>query len=439
MADLKSGKIRSAVPENSQKRFIKHISLLVAATVALALSLLLFTSHDASSTKAPLEEVVTVTEAQPEVVSIPIKGKDTFYSLLSEIDVPPAEIIAMTRAARGVYDLRRINEGSVFTITTLEGELKKVEYRYADLKALVLERSEPDGLFSASTVEIPHSVVPTLASGTIENTLYEAAIGAGIGTHLITELSDIFAWDVDFNTEIREGDAFKVLYEKILVDGEEIGTGRILGAILINRGKRITAIYYRDKNGRDRYYNEDGKSLSRQLLKSPLRYRRISSYFTRRRWHPILKKYLPHHGVDYAAPTGTPVESAGSGRVVSAGWKSGYGKVVTIRHNGTYTTVYGHLSRFAKGIKRGRRVKQGQLIGYVGSTGLSTGPHLHYELKVNGRLVNPLSVKPLPSRSIAKDERERFKAVMGEVMARFSTEGDGYVKVADARDPLHNE
>ncbi|MFQ5329366.1 MAG: M23 family metallopeptidase [Thermodesulfobacteriota bacterium] len=439
MADLKSGKIRSAVPENSKKRFIKHISLVVAATVALALTLLLFTSHDASSTKAPLEEVVAFATPQPDVVTIPIKGKDTFYSLLSEFDVPPAEIIAMTRAAKGVYDLRRINAGSALTITTLEGELRKVEYRYADLEALVLERSESDGAFSASTVEIPHAVVPTLASGTIDRTLYAAAIDAGIGTDLITELSDIFAWDVDFTTEIRKGDTFKVLYEKILIDGEEIATGKILGAVLVNRGKRITAIYYSDSKGRERYYNEEGKSLSRQLLKSPLRYRRISSYFTRKRWHPILKKYRPHHGVDYAAPTGTPVESAGSGRVVSAGWKSGYGKVVTIRHNGTYTTVYGHLSRFAKGIKRGSRVKQGQLIGYVGSTGLSTGPHLHYELKINGRLVNPLSIKPLPSKSIAKDERERFKAVMGEIMAQFSTEDDGYVKVADARAKLQKE
>ncbi len=432
MADLKSGKIRSIVPERSHKRFLKHISLVVAATVFLALSFLLFTSHDASSKKAPLEEVVTL--PQPEVVTIAIKGKDTFYSLLSDIDVPPAEIIAMTRAAKGHYDLRRIKEGSTFTVTTLEGELKKLEYRYADLEALVLERGEPDGAFSASTVDIPHSVVPTLASGTIDKTLYEAAIDAGIGTNLIVELSDIFAWDVDFTTEIREGDSFKVLYETILVEGKEIGTGRILGTVLVNRGKRFAAIYYRDKNGKERYYNEDGKSLSRQLLKSPLRYRRISSHFTRKRWHPILKKYRPHHGVDYAAPTGTPVESAGSGRVISAGWKSGYGNVITIKHNGTYTTVYGHLSRIAKGIKRGRRVEQGQLIGYVGSTGLSTGPHLHYELKINGRLVNPLSIKPLPSRSIAKDERERFKAVMGEVMARFSIEGDGYVKVADARE-----
>ncbi|NOS36167.1 MAG: hypothetical protein GQ522_06000, partial [Deltaproteobacteria bacterium] len=274
MADLKSGKIRSVVPERSHKRLIKHISFVVAATVALALSFLLFTSHDASSTKAPLEEVVTL--PQPEVVTIAIKGKDTFYSLLSDIDVPPAEIIAMTRAAKGHYDLRRIKEGSTFTVTTLEGELKKVEYRYADLEALVLERGEPDGAFSASTVDIPHSVVPTLASGTIEKTLYEAAIDAGIGTNLIVELSDIFAWDVDFTTEIREGDSFKVLYERILVEGREIGTGRILGTVLVNRGKRFAAIYYRDKKGKERYYNEEGKSLSRQLLKSPLRYRRIS-------------------------------------------------------------------------------------------------------------------------------------------------------------------
>ena len=414
-----------------RSRFIKHLSLAAAATMVMALFFLLLSSNDASSTKAPFREVVSL--PQPEVTTVTVKGKDTFYSLLTGLDIPPSEIIAMTRAAKGHYDLRRIREGSTLTITTLEGMVRKVEYRYADLESLLIDREERDGPFTASTKEIPHSVVPALASGTIETTLYEAAIDAGINTNLIVELSDIFAWDVDFTTEIRGGDSFKVLYETIVVDGEQVGTGKILGAELTNRRKPFTAIHYRDSKGKAGYYNSEGKSLSRQLLKSPLRYRRISSYFTKKRWHPILKKYRPHHGVDYAAPVGTPVESAGSGRVVYAGWKSGYGNVVTIKHNGTYTTVYGHLSRIAKKIKKGRRVDQGQLIGYVGSTGLSTGPHLHYELKLNGRLVNPLSIKPLPSKSITKDERERFKGVAENIMTRFAAVEMEYVKVADAR------
>lgn len=304
-------------------------------------------------------------------------------------------------------------------MTLLEGTVSKVEYRYGDLEALVVERVEDTGGFEARTINIPYSVVSNLASGTIVNTLYGSAINAGVDPQIIVSLSDVFAWDIDFATDIREGDSFRILYETIVAEGRSVGASKILAAEIVNDGKKFTAVYYEGKGIKNGYFDPEGRSVSRQLLKSPIRYRRISSYFTNRRYHPILKKYRPHHGVDYAAPKGTPVEAAGGGRVVYAGWKSGYGNVVTIRHNGTYTTTYGHLSRLARNIRKGKRVEQAQVVGYVGSTGLSTGPHLHYEVKVNGRLVNPLSIKPRPSRSLNGEDLERFKDVRDGVLARL--------------------
>ncbi len=439
MADLKNGKIKNHLPLTSRERFLKHISFIVLITVALAVSALLFMSHEASSQKGPIEQAAKTTEVskvikapEPEVLDVVVKESDTFYSLLSNFGIPPIEIINMTREAKGYYDLRRITEGTSLKLIMVEDQLKKVEYRYDDLKALLLERDELNGGFSASTIEVPYSIIPTGVSGTIESTLYESAIKAGIDSQIIIALTDIFAWDVDFATDIRVDDSFKVLYETIFVEGRPMRTGRVLGAELVNNGRKYIAIYHKSKNGRSGYFDAKGKSLSRQLLKSPLRYRRISSYFTNKRYHPILKRYRPHHGIDYAAPTGTPVESAGKGKVVYAGWKSGYGKVVMIRHNGTYSTTYGHLSRIAKGIKRGAKVEQGQVVGSVGSTGLSSGAHLHYELKVNGRLVNPLSIKPLPSKSLGEAEMTEFKTVRDDVMARLFLIGNDIVQVANA-------
>ncbi len=188
-------------------------------------------------------------------------------------------------------------------------------------------------------------------------------------------------------------------------------------------GKRVTAIYFEDSEGGTGYYDENGRSLRRTLLRSPLRYRRISSYFSKGRYHPILKKYRPHHGIDYAAPTGTPVESAGSGRVTFAGWKRGYGNFVTIKHNNSFETSYGHFSRIKKGIKKGVKVAQAQVIGYVGSTGISTGPHLHYEVRRGKKLINPLSVRPKPNSTVPKADKERFAQVRNAMLVRLAGEG----------------
>lgn len=360
---------------------------------------------------------------EPSLHEITVKENDTLYGILARFDVPGVEILSLAVKAKEVYDLSRLNKGDVISVSTLDGAFQGLEYRYKALEALVVTRQAgaEGGGYRVEKYEVPHRIEPTLSYGTIESTLYEAGIKSGVGPEIIETLSDIFAWDVDFATDIRKGDTFSVLYEIIYVDGKRFDTGRILGARMTNAGRQFNAVWFVDAAGRGDYYDTNGKSLSRTLLKSPLRYRRISSRFTRKRYHPILKKYRPHHGVDYAAPSGTPVESAGDGKIVFAGWKKGYGRFVKIRHNSIYTSAYGHMSRIKKGIKKNTRVRQGQVIGYVGSTGLSTGPHLHYEVSYKGRLVNPLKLKSSSRKRLKGDLLESFTALSVEVQKKLQS------------------
>ena len=207
------------------------------------------------------------------------------------------------------------------------------------------------------------------------------------------DLVAIFGWDIDFSLDIRQGDSFGIVYEELYKDGVKIRNGRILSAKFVNDGKAYKAVYYTDPSGNSDYYAPDGKSMRKAFLRSPVKFSRISSRFSNKRWHPVLSKWRSHKGVDYAAARGTPVRASGDGKISFAGRKGGYGRLVVISHGGRYTTAYGHLHRYAKGARSGRKVKQGQIIGYVGSSGLATGPHLHYEFRVNGVHRNPLTVK----------------------------------------------
>jgi murein DD-endopeptidase MepM/ murein hydrolase activator NlpD len=221
--------------------------------------------------------------------------------------------------------------------------------------------------------------------------------------------ADLLAWEVDFFTEPRNGDRVSIVVEEKHLDGELLGFGRILAAEYRGDRTGIRAVRYVDEAGNLDWYDDDGRSVRRAFLKSPLSFRRISSYFTARRRHPILKRVMPHWGVDYVAPQGTPVSALGAGVVTSAGRRGGFGNYVEVRHNSTYTTCYGHLWKFARGIRRGARVQQGDVIGYVGSTGLSTGPHLDFRVKKNGSYVNPLRIDSPPGRTVPATEKPRFE------------------------------
>ncbi len=276
---------------------------------------------------------------------------------------------------------------------------------------------------SFNALELNREVEPRTAftSGTIESSLYEAAKQAGLSENLIMELANIFGWDIDFALEIRAGDRFTVIYQEDYLDGEKLRDGPILAAEFVNRGHSYRALRYEDETGRADYFTPEGRSMRKAFLRAPVDFRRISSRFTQERWHPVLGKKRPHMGVDYAAKIGTPVKAAGDGKIIHHGAKGGYGRTVIIQHGQSYTTLYAHLSRYAKSAKSGSRVKQGQIIGYVGKSGLATGPHLHYEFRVNGVHRNPLTVKLPAAEPIAKRYLEDFKLKTQPLIARLET------------------
>lgn len=408
------------ISNRQEKKFPLRTAVIISlAGLSFLLSFLFIVSPEASFSRSSRVAVAEEPEGpQVERHDFVLSSNSTFYQIMTGFGVSGQEIAEIADKARAIHSMRQLRAGSVVSVFTLEGAFQKAEYKFSDYEYLLVEKS-PEGEITAVKAELPHETMETVISGTIENSLYEDALKAGADAQAVMALTDIFAWDIDFASDIRKGDTFSMLSEVLYVEGVAVRTGRVLGAEMVNGGKQYTAVYY-EGNGGSGYYDADGKSLRRSLLKSPLRYRRITSHFSKGRYHPIHKRYRPHHGVDYAAPTGTPIESAGSGVVKFAGWKGGYGNYVEIRHNNGYSTAYGHLSKIGKGIRSGGKVSQGDLIGLVGSTGISTGPHLHYEVKVNGRLINPLSVKAVADKAIPKKQMQAFAALRDEVQGKLA-------------------
>jgi murein DD-endopeptidase MepM/ murein hydrolase activator NlpD len=231
------------------------------------------------------------------------------------------------------------------------------------------------------------------STGIIRNSLYQSAAGAGMSDRLIIEFAEIFGWDIDFAHDIHPGDSFSVIFEEDYVAGEKLGDGDILAAEFTHRNKTYRAIRYTNPVGDTHYYTPEGRAMRQAFLRSPVDFRRISSHFRPQRWHPVLGIKRPHKGVDYAAPTGTPIKASGDGIVTFIGKKGGYGNTIILQHDQRYTTLYAHMSGFTKGLRKGGRVEQGDIIGYVGMTGLATGPHLHYEFRVDGVHMNPVTVE----------------------------------------------
>lgn len=420
--------------KNGNTYYIRPAFIALLVGTALFLSAFFLLSPDASSERllrgvsasngvfsgngASKNEAVDSGEKALTRYDFRLTATDTFFSVMSVFNLTGIEINEIAGKSKGVYDLSRIKEGAVLRVFSGKDKWQSIEYDLSAYETLVVENTA-QGII-AGKKELPHETRVTTVAGTIESSLYEAGLGAGADPELIMNLSDIFAWEIDFASDIQKGDTFNILYEATFVEGTPVASGKVLAAEMINNGKHYAAVYFEENGQKGGYYDADGRSLRRALLKSPLRFRRITSYFTKKRFHPILKRYRPHHGIDYAAPVGTPVESAGSGKVLFAGWRSGYGNTIEIRHNNSYATVYAHLSRIAKGVRTGASVDQGDVVGYVGSTGISTGPHLHYEVRVAGRLVNPLSIRSMPTKAIAKSEMGRFNSAKQGLMARLA-------------------
>lgn len=265
---------------------------------------------------------------------------------------------------------------------------------------------------------------PKFAHATIKSSLFLDGAKQDIPQSTLIELAGLFGWDIDFALDIRPDDEFSLIYEELFLDGERIGFGNILIAQFINRGREITAIRYEDGKGDAQYYDPSGHSMRKEFLRNPIDFARISSRFNLRRKHPVLNKFRAHRGTDYAARTGTPIKSTGDGKVIFAGRKGGFGNCVIVQHGSRYQTLYAHLSKFNRSARKGRRVKQGQVIGYVGSTGLATGPHLHFEFRVDGVHRDSLRIKLPKSRSIAKDQKSAYQAVADRMIEWLKSQRD---------------
>lgn len=345
-----------------------------------------------------------------------VKPGDSLSSVFSTLEIH-SQLQPILKLGEPVRDLRSIYPGERFRALKVDGILSELVYE-PDNEHRLLVRRTAEG-YVADLEERHVEIRLRHAGGTIKDSLFSAGLDAGLSENLIMELAGIFGWDIDFALDIRAGDQFTLIFEERYRDGDKLGDGRILAAEFTNQGRSYQALLYTDPNGRSAYYSPNGRSMRKTFLRAPVDFRRISSRFQRERWHPVLGKKRPHRGVDYAAAIGTPIKAAGDGKVIFRGTKGGYGKTVIIQHGARYNTLYAHMSRYSKHSKVGTRVKQGQTIGYVGKTGLATGPHLHYEFRVNGVHRNPLTVK-LPSAKPLPDEyMDDFEAKAAPLLAQL--------------------
>jgi murein DD-endopeptidase MepM/ murein hydrolase activator NlpD len=370
-------------------------------------------SHESEIVGAHIEskekEAEPVKELYKEIAGF-MRPNETMYEIFKRHGLDIQDLFRIREVSAGIYRLRNVSAGQNYKLVVDDhNRVQSFVYKINDDSVLKIVRAA-DG-FTAEKAAVEYERRVARIAGVIENNLISSIDDGKDRQRLALTISDIFAWDIDFTTDLRKGDIFKIIVEELYEKDEFKRYGNILAAEFINKGETYHAyrFEYSDIQG---YYDQGGKSLRRAFLKAPLNYRRITSGFSKGRFHPILKRYRPHHGVDYSAPHGTPV---------SAGYNADYGKLIIIRHHNGYETRYGHLSRLAKGIAKGEKIKQGHKIGYVGSTGLSTGPHLHYEMRLNNRFINPLQNKIPAGRPLPNAAQEEFAQLTSTMTAMLAS------------------
>lgn len=340
---------------------------------------------------------------QKEVAEYEIQSGDTFADILGSFKVPYDQALAIMNSSKEAFDFTKIQAGRVIKLVFINEAFASMEYPLTSETVVIVVKDQDT--FKATTQPIPYQLQSVAANGTITDSLFVAAQNAGIEDKITMEIADIFSSDIDFATDIRNGDSFSVVYEKRSLEGKDAGAGKVLAAKFTNDGATYSAFRYSDK-----FYDENGKSIARQFLKSPLNYARISSGYSYKRTNPVTKQVTPHRAIDYAADTGTPVIATADGKVITAGSKGGLGITVELKHGG-YMTQYAHLSKIAKGVKNGADILQGDVIGYVGSTGISTGPHLQYAMFENGNPLNPLTADFPRGDSILGSDMSAFNSI----------------------------
>ncbi|OGS90261.1 MAG: peptidase M23 [Gallionellales bacterium GWA2_60_18] len=347
-----------------------------------------------------------------------VQRGDTADDLLRRLNVEDASASAWLRTAADAASFRSLAPGrEVQAETDAAGNLVSLRYPDKDGAQTVIEKQQD--VFSANTMPALLETRLAARSAEITSSLYGATDAAGIPDAVANQLAELFGGDIDFHHDLRKGDRFTVVYETLYSNGAPLRTGRIQAAEFVNQGHTYRAVYFENGAQRGDYYTPEGKSVRKAFLRSPIEFSRVSSGFTRSRFHPVLNKWRSHKGVDFAAASGTRVKATADGTVALVGRQGGYGNVIMINHQGRFTTVYGHLSAFARGLHKGRRVTQGEVIGYVGMTGLASGPHLHYEFKVDGQQRDPLRIALPDASPVASADRAAFQSAASDLIARL--------------------
>ena len=383
------------------------ITLLTGYQLSAQISQSLNESAMAAPRPAPVAAIETTSAPAPvdpfENLLIEVRPGDTLDSLFRDTNLSLVDLANILQLDEARKNLRILRPGDVLKVRHDSGSVQSLDRDLSISSRFEVRRG--DNGFQASVIDLPLEHRLVTASGKIQSSLFEAANESRVSEKLIMKIAEVFEYDIDFVRDIGRGDEFALVYEELWRDGSKLGEGDVLAAEFVNRGARYTAIRYQETDdSRPEYYNYDGQPLRKAFVRAPVSFTRISSNFNPRRRHPILNQIRGHQGVDYAAPKGTPVMASGDGKVIFRGWKGGYGNTIILQHGGNVTTLYGHLSRFDKR-GYGSRVRQGDVIGYVGATGLATGPHLHYEYRKNGRHLNPRTVilpnaDPLPPQAL---------------------------------------
>ncbi len=386
-----------------------------AETTSLLLGL--ENSAAAEGAHAAVAGPATPAPVSPTWQEVVVANGDTLSQIFSRLGLDSPQMYAVLESDQQTKQaLSRLLPGESLLFDIQAGELLKLQYAFSPTQILHVEKVA--GVYQSTLEELPAETRISHASGTINSSLFGAGQEAGLSDNLLMQLVGIFGWDIDFALDIRSGDTFTVVYEERYVNGSRLGDGAVLAAEFVNQGQSYRAVRFSDADGNSHYYTPEGNSMRKAFLRTPVEFSRISSRFGGR-VHPVKQTFRMHKGVDYAAPTGTPVKSTGDGKIAFRGVKGGYGNVIILQHGGKYSTLYGHLSRFKSGLGVGSRVRQGQVIGYVGKTGLATGPHLHYEFRVNGAHTNPLTVKLPNAGPVPKELKEQFIAQTAPLIAQL--------------------
>jgi murein DD-endopeptidase MepM/ murein hydrolase activator NlpD len=357
---------------------------------------------DAATTESPPSEEPTAT-----TLNLLVRKGDTLEQLFKRNGLSLGDLAAIVDLPKIGDALKLLQPGDRLAIAHHDGDVVSLQREIDDVRLLSVERH--GGGFTANVVERQLDVRTSAAHGVVRTSLFDAGVDAGMSDKLIMAMAGVFQWDIDFVQDVREGDEFTVIYEEFWRDGVKLSNGDVVAAEFVNQGKAYRAARYRDPTGHVDYFAPDGRSMRKAFIRAPVDFTRISSNFNPNRRHPILNRIRAHQGVDYAAPIGTPVWATGDGKVIFRGVRGGYGNAIVLQHGGNVTTLYGHMSRFAN-VHVGNRVKQGQVIGYVGQTGLATGPHLHYEYRVNGVHRNPRTVTLPPADPVPAEYQDDFRA-----------------------------